>query len=195
MLTHNATTLAVLLSLNALAIFIWHHNTFISASPTTASLKEQFEHYVSRPLASNHPIEIAVAVPCAPLPVTTAAPPLAVNVASAATQSCDVCVLDPDDPLCRYGIDNIKLGLAYEGSGYRIRKFLEKAMRGEPVSIGVLGASVTSGHGLRDGSPTYHQVFFADFQKMFPNAVLHEGAMAGMQSEAHHPTFVSRLFH
>ena len=59
----------------------------------------------------------------------------------ASTQSCDVCVVDPSNELCRtYGIDNIHLSRAYEGSGHRMRKFFEKALRGEAVKIGQAGA-------------------------------------------------------
>ena len=49
------------------------------------------------------------------------------------TQSCEVCVVDPDSPLCEYGLDNVRQSKAFEGSGYRMRKFLEKAIRGEEV--------------------------------------------------------------
>ena len=56
---------------------------------------------------------------------------------SRATQSCEVCVLDPSSELCVYGLDNVRQSKAFEGSGYRMRKFLEKAMRGEEVRIGV----------------------------------------------------------
>lgn len=52
-----------------------------------------------------------------------------------ATASCEVCVLNPSDPLCAYGIDNIRLARAYQGSGTRVRRFLEKALRGEKVKI------------------------------------------------------------
>lgn len=65
------------------------------------------------------------------------------QVATQATQSCEVCVATPDDPLCEYGLDNIRLSRAYEGSGTRVRRVLQRAIRGEEIRIGVLGASVT----------------------------------------------------
>lgn len=65
-----------------------------------------------------------------------------------ASQSCEVCHLNPLDPLCEYGEDNIRLSRQYEGSGARLRKVLEKALKGEEVNVGVLGASVTQGHGV-----------------------------------------------
>ena len=47
-----------------------------------------------------------------------------------------------------YGLDNVRLSRNYIGSGTRVRKFLEKAMRGDKVKVGVIGGSVTLGHGI-----------------------------------------------
>ena len=98
------------------------------------------------------------------------------------TASCEPCILDPTDPLCAYGIDNIRLSRAYEGSGYRVRKMLEKGLRGEEITIGVIGASVTQGHGLR-GKPTYHDHFLEGMLQLFPGQVKRfDGSSAGMNS-------------
>lgn len=67
---------------------------------------------------------------------------------SRATQSCEVCVVDPDNELCKYGLDNVRQSKAFGGSGYRVRKFLEKAMRGEEVRIGVRPFSLCVGGGF-----------------------------------------------
>lgn len=102
-----------------------------------------------------------------------------------ATDSCELCIISPDDPFCKeYGIDNIKLSRAYQGSGFRVRKVIEKALRGEVITIGVLGASVTSGHGVPDGKNTWHKQFLEDFTKMFPKTELYNGASAGMNSSS-----------
>lgn len=61
-----------------------------------------------------------------------------------ALPSCRVYDL-PDDPLVReYGQNNIRLSRTYEGSGWRVRKVLEKALRGEAISIAVVGGSVST---------------------------------------------------
>lgn len=65
------------------------------------------------------------------------------------SMSCEVCVTHPEDPLCVYGIDNVRLSRMYQGSGHRVRKVLEKALRGEKISIGILGASVSVGRGSK----------------------------------------------
>lgn len=97
--------------------------------------------------------------------------------------SCELCVLNATDPLCSYGIDSVRMSRTYEGSGYRVRRFLEKALRGEHVSVGVLGASVSMGHGINHlGRPVWQKVFFEDFQKQFPHSRLHEGLAAGTDS-------------
>lgn len=68
-----------------------------------------------------------------------------VEATDPAPRSCETCVANPADPLCAYGIDNVRLSRMYEGSGFRLRKVVEKALRGERVSIGIIGASVTAG--------------------------------------------------
>lgn len=54
-------------------------------------------------------------------------------------------------------------------------------MRGEGVSIGIVGASVTAGHGLF-GLPTW-QVFYADFKTLFPSAKIFVVAVPVVGSE------------
>ncbi|GAA5992048.1 hypothetical protein JCM10908_000717 [Rhodotorula pacifica] len=49
--------------------------------------------------------------------------------------------------LNEFGSDNFRLSQVHVGSGYRIRKVLEKAARGEKLTIGLLGGSVSLGHG------------------------------------------------
>jgi hypothetical protein len=78
-------------------------------------------------------------------------------------------------------------------------------MRGEEINVGVLGASVTQGHSVppvcchsfplkREGSadlslamatkglPRWEDKFFEDFQKLFPTAKMHVGAVGAMDS-------------
>lgn len=56
---------------------------------------------------------------------------------SIGTASCEVCISNPEDPLCEYGIDNIRLSRTYQGSGHRVRQLLAKADAGQPIRIGV----------------------------------------------------------
>ncbi|GAA5833050.1 hypothetical protein JCM11251_006495 [Rhodosporidiobolus azoricus] len=105
---------------------------------------------------------------------------LANNLPSLATSSCEVCHLDPSNPLCEYGLDSIRQSRAYEGSGARLRKVLAKALRGEEITVGVLGASVTQGHSCN--GPRWEDKWFADFQTLFPKAKMHVGAVGAMDS-------------
>ncbi|BGP41615.1 hypothetical protein JCM10449v2_005606 [Rhodotorula kratochvilovae] len=101
---------------------------------------------------------------------------------SLATSSCEVCHLDPSNPLCEYGLDNIRMSRAYEGSGARLRRVIQKAMAGEEIGVGVLGASVTAGHSVPFGKQRWEDRWFDDFQKVFPKAKLHVGAVSAMDS-------------
>ena len=125
-------------------------------------------------LASLQSLARVVGVPPPPEP----APP-----APFAPASCELCVLNATDPLCRYGIDSVRMSRSYEGSGFRVRRFLEKALRGEAVRIGVIGASVSMGHGVVHlGRSTWHKIFMDDFQTLFPTATLQLGLAGGADS-------------
>ncbi|SCV73159.1 BQ2448_7084 [Microbotryum intermedium] len=99
-----------------------------------------------------------------------------------ATQSCELCIVDRHNPLCEYGIDNIRQSRHFMGSGHRVRRFMEKALRGENVTIGVMGASDTAGHGLKNGL-SWHERMTEQLQAHFPNLKVHVGAEAGMNSK------------
>ncbi|KAK4706094.1 hypothetical protein P7C70_g99, partial [Phenoliferia sp. Uapishka_3] len=98
--------------------------------------------------------------------------------------TCDTCRLDPKDPLCRYGGDNVRLSRMYEGSGYRVRRVIEKALRGERISISLIGGSVTAGHGVPPGELKWHEVFTNDWIKLFPNTTIYDGSYPGMGSQS-----------
>jgi hypothetical protein len=67
------------------------------------------------------------------------------SLTATATGSCEVCIVDPGNELCDYGMNSVRLSRQFEGSGVRVRRALEKALRGEEIGIGILGASVTAG--------------------------------------------------
>ncbi|GAA6054709.1 hypothetical protein JCM3770_000042 [Rhodotorula araucariae] len=100
-----------------------------------------------------------------------------------ATASCEVCHLNPANPLCEYGYDNIRMSRAYEGSGARLRKVLAKALGGGEIGVGVLGASITAGHSVPPGYQRWQERWFDDFKKLFPQAKLHVGAIGAMDSQ------------
>lgn len=116
------------------------------------------------------------------LNISATIPILASSQAPTGVETCEVCVLTPDDPMCEYGVDNINLSRNYEGSGFRVRRFLEKALRGEEIEIAVIGASVTAGHGL-EGHTKWQDRFLKDWIKIFPNTKMHTGALPGGNSE------------
>ncbi|TNY17298.1 hypothetical protein DMC30DRAFT_357328 [Rhodotorula diobovata] len=110
----------------------------------------------------------------------------AVSSSRGAPPSCRLCDADPSNPLCEYGDAAIRMSRAFEGSGVRVRRFLAKALRGDEVKIGVIGASVTAGHGLDHGGhvagPAYPQRWLAEFQKTFPRARMFDGSAPAMDS-------------
>jgi hypothetical protein len=61
-----------------------------------------------------------------------------------ALPSCRVADL-VDDPLVKeYGQNNIRLSRTYEGTGHRVRKLLQKVIRGEKIKIAAVGGSVST---------------------------------------------------
>lgn len=105
------------------------------------------------------------------------------------TMTCELCIAEPSHPLCVYGLDNIRLSRAYEGSGHRVRKVIEKALRGEVVEISLIGASVSAGTGIpyresSQGAQQWQNWFMEDFKRLFPKTVLHLGILPGMGSKS-----------
>ncbi|GAA5899107.1 hypothetical protein JCM5296_005746 [Sporobolomyces johnsonii] len=96
---------------------------------------------------------------------------------SASSASC--CSID-SDLVGEFGRHNIRLSQAHVGSGYRVQKVLEKAARGEKLRIGLLGGSVSLGHGTNPttgqrnqyGAVPYeqqwHQVVYQYLNRTFP---------------------------
>lgn len=122
----------------------------------------------------------------------------------AATASCEVCIVTPEDPLCEYGLDNIHLSRTYEGSGTRVRQMLAKAEAGGNIRIGVsttrqvairmmadsvalgqiIGGSVSAGRGVV-GRDKWSQRFFKQLKRDFPQSTfeLFDGAVPAMGSQ------------
>lgn len=61
-----------------------------------------------------------------------------------ALQSCRITDLPNDLLVQEYGQNNIRLSRTYEGSGTRVRKVMQKALRGEKIKIAVVGGSVSA---------------------------------------------------
>jgi hypothetical protein len=77
-------------------------------------------------------------------------------------QSCKLCLLDPSNALC-YISSKISDASITAGSGTRTRAVLDRANKGEVIRIGVLGASVTAGHGLSLGDDGKKQKSFSQY--------------------------------
>ncbi|KZS87475.1 hypothetical protein SISNIDRAFT_553158 [Sistotremastrum niveocremeum HHB9708] len=72
--------------------------------------------------------------------------------------SCQLC--SPDDLLCdKYGSANLARSRAYEGPNARLRRVLRKAHSGQPIKIGILGGSVSAGHGVPEKSDVWHAIY------------------------------------
>lgn len=101
-------------------------------------------------------------VPLARTPAYAAAPGF-----ESALPSCRITDL-PDDPLVtEYGQNNIRLSRTYEGSGVRVRRVLQKAMRGEPIKIAVMGGSVSTA--------SFFMIFAHDEKADVPSVICAQG--------------------
>ncbi|EJD40577.1 hypothetical protein AURDEDRAFT_186962 [Auricularia subglabra TFB-10046 SS5] len=103
---------------------------------------------------------------------------------------CDEC--GPDDELCvQYGAHNLARSRAYEGSNARLKRVLRDAQRGRPVTIAVLGGSVTNGHGVTPSETWVHH-FTAWWNATFPASAmtLQNGAVPATGSD-----YFSMCFH
>ncbi|TXT15551.1 hypothetical protein VHUM_00054 [Vanrija humicola] len=62
------------------------------------------------------------------------------------------------------------MSVAHWGTGARVRRAIGKLLKGEEFTIGVMGGSLTFGHGLSKGDTTYPILLEQRLKKVFPNA-------------------------
>ncbi|KAK8850316.1 hypothetical protein IAR55_004233 [Kwoniella newhampshirensis] len=88
---------------------------------------------------------------------------------------CSLCEVDPE--LCvDMGETNLRKAVGYSGSNNRLRRVLAKMRRGEPFTVGVIGGSVSKGHGLdaEDGDNPHtpknlNRIVFDHLNTLFPS--------------------------
>lgn len=61
-------------------------------------------------------------------------------------------------------------GLVYRGSAARLRRVVRRLLHNEPVSIGVVGSSISYGKGVQRGTSDWFTLFSAWLQAAFPAA-------------------------
>lgn len=94
----------------------------------------------------------------------------------------------PGDQLgANYGAFSLSQSRLHLGSGHRIQKVLSRALAGQPVTISIIGGSVSACHGAGDDpiSPNcYPSRFFTWWNSVFPHPAteLTNGAMRRAQS-------------
>ncbi|OXG45645.1 hypothetical protein C359_00332 [Cryptococcus neoformans Bt120] len=88
--------------------------------------------------------------------------------------TCGICQFDPE--LCEeLGVDNVQRALSYVGTNARLRRVLAKLRRGERLTVGVIGGSVSRGFGI-DREPGYtpntptnlNRIVFDRLNSLFP---------------------------
>ncbi|KIJ41191.1 hypothetical protein M422DRAFT_209303 [Sphaerobolus stellatus SS14] len=77
----------------------------------------------------------------------------------------------PSDELCsKYGAHNLARSRVYEGSNARFRRVIKNAMEGKPTKIGVIGGSISVGHGLTRFEDKWSIRFSEEWKQFFPNS-------------------------
>ncbi|KZO90804.1 hypothetical protein CALVIDRAFT_489907 [Calocera viscosa TUFC12733] len=95
------------------------------------------------------------------------------------------CIPSADFWSRKYTEENLLLSRAYTSSGARFRNVVHKALRGEPIKMGVLGGSVSRGRNVENG-PTYHQRIFRMWNETFfphPGNEIVDGSRAATGSK------------
>ncbi|TYJ54164.1 hypothetical protein B9479_005175 [Cryptococcus floricola] len=93
---------------------------------------------------------------------------------AAAGSGCEMCAMDP--VLCQeLGRTNLERSLLFSGTGTRFQRMLSKLKRGERLVAGVIGGSVSKGHGINslpsygpDQSTNLNRIVFDRLNYLFP---------------------------
>lgn len=93
-----------------------------------------------------------------------------------------------------YSEHNVARSIAYQGSGHRLRRVLQKAERGEPIKLAVLGGSVSAGHGVKS-EENWSTVIQNWFQETFPRSPvsLINGAIPATGSDYYSSCFMGHI--
>ncbi|WOO76569.1 thiamine pyrophosphokinase 1 [Vanrija pseudolonga] len=70
----------------------------------------------------------------------------------------------------KWGSIGLDMSVAHWGTGARVRRAVSKLLKGEEFTIGVMGGSLTYGHGLPEGGSPWPLLVEAGLKKVFPAA-------------------------
>ncbi|KAF8587434.1 hypothetical protein K439DRAFT_1407534 [Ramaria rubella] len=162
----NSQVIAVLVAANitTLLLFFYPHNVHDTlGTPNDLTHWQQHEKLA--------PVTVTVtAVATATRTVEIGRPPAPPPLKTPGPAFCNAC--SQEDPLCTlYGEHNLARSRVYEGANARFRRVIANALAGKPTKIGVLGGSVTKGHGLPHNSVENWTVKFLEAWKaLFPQS-------------------------
>ncbi|KAJ4470801.1 hypothetical protein J3R30DRAFT_1122654 [Lentinula aciculospora] len=97
---------------------------------------------------------------------TTVAPILGGPAKNSEPPYCNYCT--SSDELCkRYGSFNLARSRAYEGPNARLKRVLRKLRSGQKIKIGIIGGSVSKGHGLTDRRLNWSHIYAEYIRETF----------------------------
>ena len=142
--------------------------SYPSSYPVANALQRVFYHdYQAK--EDDHEFDSKRCAPAATAPPVKPSPPGFED----SLANCRVADL-PNDPLVKeYGQNNIRLSRAYEGTGDRVRRVLQKARSGQKIKIAVVGGSVSTGHGVKPPFTSKNYMYYIIqqwFLDTFPGA-------------------------
>ncbi|KAJ3798564.1 hypothetical protein GGU11DRAFT_723053 [Lentinula aff. detonsa] len=79
---------------------------------------------------------------------------------------CNYCT-STDEVCKRYGSFNLARSRAYEGPNARLKRVLRKVRSGQKIKIGIIGGSVSKGHGLRDRRHNWSHIYAEYIRETF----------------------------
>ncbi|KAJ1310849.1 hypothetical protein OPQ81_009367 [Rhizoctonia solani] len=121
-------------------------------------------------LPSHEQLPLALEQECVPITVTATRTITSIQTVTPPVPGpayCNEC--GKDDSLCNeYGRHNLQRSRGFEGTNSRLKRLLRKAASGEPINIGVLGGSVTHGHGVIHPE-LWTDIFFVWWNQTYPH--------------------------
>ncbi|KAJ3786705.1 hypothetical protein GGU10DRAFT_418738 [Lentinula aff. detonsa] len=118
--------------------------------------------------------------------VTATSTPTLAPILSEAVSS-EAAVKNPEPPYCnyctstdelckRYGSFNLARSRAYEGPNARLKRVLRKLRSGQKIKIGIIGGSVSKGHGLTDRRNNWSHIYAEYIRETFASSTSSDAA-------------------
>ncbi|KAJ4471886.1 hypothetical protein C8J55DRAFT_155525 [Lentinula edodes] len=151
------------------------NSTFSFGSPLNFCSSNDNDQQALAKLTSTTTTTVTITVRPTARPTEIATPKLDEVVKNPEPAYCNYCT-STDEVCKRYGSFNLARSRAYEGPNTRLKRVIRKLQSGKKIKIGIIGGSVSKGHGLRDHRLNWSYLYAEYIREIFAKSTSADAA-------------------